>query len=158
LVGASLVNKTNGTAAEWRTIVGEMVVHPEYNYSADRNDFMLFKIEPVTKPGLVPITLNTDPSIPTYADQFTVVGMGFNSSNYTNADRLLEVQMRYVDHNLCQNQWSQLDDDNFFNETKEVFDESMFCAIGDFSATKGPTKGTIPACAFPVYAVVAFSW
>jgi Trypsin len=144
LVGAWLVNETNGTAAEWRKIVSEMVVHPEYNDSAIRNDFMLFKIEPVSMPGLVPITLNTDPSIPTLADQFAVVGMGFNSSNYTSADRLLKVQVRYVDHDLCQGQWNLLDDDFYYNETREVFDESMICAIGDFSATKGPTKGTIP--------------
>jgi Trypsin len=130
--------------------VGEMVIHPQYNIGTDQNDYMLFKIEPVTKPGLDPILLNTDPNIPTLGDQFTVIGMGFNSTNYTNADRLLKVQVRYVDHDLCQDQWELLDDDMYYNESKEVFDDSMFCAIGDFSATKGPTKGTISACLFSV--------
>ena len=97
-----------------------------------------------------PIQLNTDPNVPTLGDQFTVIGMGFNSTNYTNADRLLKVQVRYVDHDLCQDQWELLDDDMYYNESKEVFDDSMFCAIGDFSATKGPTKGTISACLFSV--------
>jgi Trypsin len=148
LVGASLKSKTNGTAAQWRKLASRMVMHPRYSWGSDNNDYMLFKIEPVTNPGLAPILLNEDPAVPRVGDQFTVVGMGYNSSNYTSPDRLLKVPVRYVEHDLCQGQWDLVDDYYYYNETKAVYEESMFCAIGDVAITKGPTSGTYE-CALP---------
>jgi Trypsin len=149
LVGASRKSTTTGTAAQWRKIVSRMVMHPRYSWGSDNNDFMLFKIEPVTNPGLAPILLNEDPAVPRAGDQFTVVGMGYNSSNYTSPDRLLKVPVRYVEHDLCQGQWDLVDDYYYYNETKAVYEESMFCAIGDVAITKGPTSGTYECALFP---------
>jgi Trypsin len=128
--------------------LSKMVIHPQYNWYSDSNDYMLFKIEPVTNPGLVPMELNTDPEIPRVGDQFMVVGMGYNGTNTTvsKPDRLLKVPVRYVEHELCEGQWALVDDYYYSNETKAVYKESMFCAIGDVAETKGPTSGTCARC------------
>lgn len=154
LVGAWLRNKTVGSSAQWRKIRSAMVIHPQYNFTIDQNDFMLFKIEPVTVSGLNPIVLNTDGNIPKLGDRFTVVGMGYNNSNVnvTWADRLLKVNVRYVDHESCQGQWD-LTDDYYYYEEKKVYEDSMWCAIGDLTETKGPAPGMYikdVSCSLPV--------
>jgi Trypsin len=132
LVGAWKRNATAVTSAQWRKILGRVVIHPQYNSATDRNDYMLFQIEPVTDPALTPIELST--TNPGMGDQFTVVGMGFNSKRGTHSDRLLKVRVSYVEHGACQGQW--------MTHNRRVYEASMFCAIGDPTATKGPTQGS----------------
>jgi Trypsin len=132
LVGAWMRNATAGTSAQWRKVLSQMVIHPQYNFASDRNDYMLFQIEPVTDPAITPIELST--TTPSTGHQFTVVGMGFTSTRRTHSDRLLKVRVDYVEQGACQGQWRM--------HNKVVYEESMFCAIGDPIVTKGPTQGS----------------
>jgi Trypsin len=80
-------------------------VHPEYNTTTIKYDFMLFKIQPVTLSNLKPITLNVDADNPEAGQALTVIGMGLSDEN-TTSNVLEGVQLSAVSHEQCQQEWS----------------------------------------------------
>jgi Trypsin len=104
LVGPYLRDSTEGPA-QYRDRDGALQVHPEYNKTTIKYDFMLFKIQPVTLSNLKPITLNVDADNPEADQALTVIGMGLSDEN-TTSNVLEGVQLSAVSHEQCQQEWS----------------------------------------------------
>jgi Trypsin len=109
LVGSFVYNSTSGEMAQWRNIVGKMVVHPDYVGRANgfQHDVMLFKIEPVTYKNLRPVDLNTLMSNPRKGQKLTAIGYGStvpnDGKNVTLAfsDKLMKVTLDASGFNHC---------------------------------------------------------
>lgn len=75
MVGAvNYMNEKVGDAQK-RAVISK-VKHPKYKWTAKPWDFMLIKIEKVTKPHLVPVKLNLKNSLPEKGQKLTVIGTG----------------------------------------------------------------------------------
>jgi hypothetical protein len=105
-----------------RDIVSTLRVHPEYNSVTYSHDFMLFKIEAVTEPGLVPVSLNSDPSNPGAGEDVTVIGFGTTADGgWDMNDQLLDATITVISNQECE------DKIQVEMPTANI-DESMLCA------------------------------
>lgn len=92
--------------AQWRDVLSSMHVHPGYNSMTMENDFMMFKIQPVSKQGIIPAKLNRNASCPINAQNLNVCGFGYTSeTSYQLSDSLRKVTVQYVPHATCNTQY-----------------------------------------------------
>jgi trypsin len=125
LVGAVHFGK-DWAGAQFRKVESDMHIHPNYDASIFDYDFMMFKIEAVTKNGLVPTELNFDSESPKDDDDLTVIGMGYvNEKGFKTPNRLQKVDVQYVPQEECFDNYSP------FGEDFAIFEESMLCAAVD---------------------------
>jgi len=107
LVGA--VNEYNPSVGDAQTrnvIPGSLVKHPQYDPRITAYDFMLFKIQRVTKPHLTPIKLNTNDAVPSTGSQLTVIGTGALNPAGTKYDPNLRwVNINAVSHQSCSSRY-----------------------------------------------------
>jgi trypsin len=118
------------SGAQRRDIVSSMRVHPEYDPALYSHDFMLFKIEAVTEPGLVPIPLNADSSNPAVSDDVIVIGFGATDEGLGMNSQLLQATVHVVSNQDCEEK-IQVD------MPTAVVDDSMLCA--GFNPGEEPT-------------------
>jgi trypsin len=109
------------TGAQRRDIASSMRIHPQYDPVLFSHDFMLFKIEPVTEPGLVPVTLNSDSSNPGVGDNVTIIGFGATEEGSGINSRLLDATLHIVSNQDCEEKIH-------VNLPTAVVDDSMLCA------------------------------
>ena len=84
--------------AEWRKIQSDMQIHPMHNGGQHVYDFMVFKIEPSTKP---PVNLNHDPTYPVANQALEVAGFGTTSEGGYISTRLRKVTVPYIEPSTC---------------------------------------------------------
>jgi trypsin len=151
LVGNTRYNVVTDNAQE-RSIVSNMVTHPQFDISTMVYDYMLFKIEAVTEPGIVPASLNADPSNPADGQLLTVVGFGTTQEGGDMSYLLQHVLLQAVSTDECERQLeSQLDDDDLLSSgttttTTLVRDDVMLCAGisgGGYDSCQGDSGGPL---------------
>ena len=84
--------------AEWRSIKSNMQIHPLHNADQHVYDYMVFKIDPSTKP---PVKLNADPSYPGANQGLVVGGFGTTSEGGYLSKRLRKVTVPYIEPSTC---------------------------------------------------------
>jgi trypsin len=96
--------------AQWRTIANNrMYVHPQFSWDTMQNDFMLFKIQPVTLQNLrralrtKRAALNTNSAFPATGDPLNVIGYGALRENGAQSNVLMEVTVDTIASNTCDN-------------------------------------------------------
>jgi len=93
--------------------------HPRYNDNTLDFDYLLVKL---SKPSLMsPIKLNYDSDTVKNGDGVVTAGFGTTSSGGSVSDRLLEVELDYVDSKTC--------DDSPYVYSNEDITRNMICAI-----------------------------
>jgi trypsin len=100
IVGNTLKDKVT-SGAQKRSIVGEKVVHPGFDYFSFEHDVMLFKIQPVTKSRLRPIPLNLKANVPYNNQVLTTMGFGATSEGGSNSNVLRKVNVQAVPYAEC---------------------------------------------------------
>jgi secreted trypsin-like serine protease len=108
LVGPA--RNANSGWAQWRSIVNNrMYVHPNFSWETMENDFMIFKIRPVTATNILrairrrPVRLNADPAFPTSGLPLNVIGYGAVKENGAQSSILQEVVVNSVPSGQCDN-------------------------------------------------------
>jgi secreted trypsin-like serine protease len=89
--------------AQNRSILSELHKHPNFDAGTHEYDYLLFKIEPVTEPGLVPASLNEDPANPATDQVVTAVGFGSTAEGVP-SHYLRHVDVKAVSPNACHQQ------------------------------------------------------
>jgi trypsin len=97
LVGAMAKGKTS-KGAEWRNVTSEMKVHPKYNPWRGNYDFMIFKIDPSSKP---PSQLNKDAFYPAADQSLRTCGFGTTTEGGSISNSLRKVTVPAIDHATC---------------------------------------------------------
>lgn len=97
------------------------VVHPNFNYDTARFDMMLVKIDPVTLPNLLPITLNSQDTRPSLGQRLTVIGFGFTSPQGPTSNRLRKTTVKALDYRNCSRAYANVPNVDYQKA-------SMFCA------------------------------
>lgn len=94
--------------AQWRNITSKLIVHPNFNDNTLENDYLMFKIEAVTKKNLKPIKLNKSNTNPVVNQPLTTIGMGVdNSGDISNL--LKKVTISTVSYPVCRAAWAPYD-------------------------------------------------
>ena len=107
LVGPYQRDSTLGPA-QWRNIKSNFTIHPEYNDANLNYDYVMFKIEAVTKTNLKPIKLNKSNTNPVVNQPLTTIGMGVdNSGDISNL--LKKVTISTVSYPVCRAAWAPYD-------------------------------------------------
>jgi trypsin len=132
VVGSTLYNVVSDSA-EQRSIVSDLYLHPQWDADTLHYDYMLFQIEPVTNPEIVPAPLNGDGANPTEDQVLTAVGFGLTEEGGEDASFLLRhVDVRAVSNADCEeqlrDQFGVDDDDVVSGATPLVVDDIMVCA------------------------------
>jgi hypothetical protein len=84
-----------------------MYVHPDFSWETMENDFMIFKIRPVTTPNLQraiasrPVRLNRDPNFPTSGLPLNVIGYGAVKENGPQSSNLLQAVVNSIASVQC---------------------------------------------------------
>lgn len=84
-----------------RQVVREPILHPQWDKSTMRYDFMMFKIQPVTEPSLAPIEMNQNTSVPVRKQVLTAIGFARTSYNGSSYAELLTVDVKAVPFSAC---------------------------------------------------------
>jgi hypothetical protein len=84
--------------AEWRSVLSGMHTHPLYDASKHTYDFMVFKIEPSSKP---PTKINREPSYPIPDQKLQVCGFGSTVEGGYVSKRLRKAIVPYVEPTTC---------------------------------------------------------
>ena len=105
LVGAVRKSAENVGNAQWRNILGQKYVHPNYVTKNENNDLMIFKIEPVTKPNLRPIALNGMQNRPRAGQQLKIIGFGAVDNGNTFLPELRQATVKYMKNSVCNRRW-----------------------------------------------------
>jgi trypsin len=108
LVGPAANARTG--LAQWRTIANNrMYVHPNFSWDTMENDFMLFKIQPVTLQNLRRalrtrrVILNTNPAFPATGNGLNVIGYGALKENGAQSNVLQDVTVNTIASYTCDN-------------------------------------------------------
>jgi hypothetical protein len=138
LVGSHEYDSASNWTAERRlAIVGRAVVHPEFSAETARYDFMMFRIEAVTLPHLVPVELNRNNSDPIDGQNVTVIGYGLTSDNYTTSPLLQSTTVAVMNTAVCHDVWKR-------NGNPRVHEGSMLCTVSPIQGeAHGPCLGTL---------------
>jgi len=129
LVGAVKENQPSVGDAEWRNVLSATKIkHPKYNARTNAYDIMLFKIQEVTKPHLVPVKLNGNDSVPSVGSQLEVIGIGAtNAAGTQYGPDLRYVNVKSFSQNYCKDRYGS-----------GIIENAMLCA--------GVTKGRKDSC------------
>lgn len=103
LVGPYQRDSTQGPA-QWRKIKSKLIPHPNYNVGTKAYDYLMFKIESVTKKNLKPIRLNKSKNNPSQDEKVQAIGMGLNDDGDIST-RLEKVTLTAVSHADCKAAW-----------------------------------------------------
>jgi Trypsin len=121
-----------------RTVLpGTRILHPDYDHFAQRNDLMLFKIDPVP---IKPAELNVDPAAPAPGQAFTVIGFGEVTPNSSATDppeypaTLQKVRQFVVEGATCQQRWGI--------DASFIDNRTMICAEANSTTPSGVCGGT----------------
>lgn len=153
LVGPTVIDKVTGPA-QYRTVRSKMVVHPKFSFDTMKWDFMMFKIDPVTKVGLKTalankrVTLNAASTSPQTNETLTVIGFGAIRENGPQSNRLRKVNVNVIDFATCDADYKG-----------DIFDQTMLCAGvpgGGKDSCQGDSGGPILAANHELVGVV--SW
>ena len=90
--------------AQWRKIKSKLLPHPNYNEGTHAYDFLMFKIESVTKKNLKTIKLNKSNSNPSKDEKVRVIGMGLNDDGEI-SNVLEKVTLTAISHADCKAAW-----------------------------------------------------
>jgi trypsin len=117
--------------AKYRTIV-QSLLHPDYEDDENNNDFALLKLNlPVNT--IMPITLNTNASIPAEGETLTIMGFGMTREVFGNSPtKLLQVNVSVISHAACHAR--------YFFSGDAILEETMFCA-GELFGGKDSCNG-----------------
>jgi hypothetical protein len=115
LVG-STKSATLTSGAQARKIVRGPVLHPKWDRVTMQYDLMMVKIQQVTEPGLTPIALNRNTTIPLAHQVLTAIGIGTTSEGGLLSSDLLTVDLEAMPFNECS------------SKVRGVHDPSMICA------------------------------
>lgn len=136
MVGSNRLNSTAGPA-QWRRILGEIYVHPQFNEVKRVHDLAAFRIEPVTLPNLQPVKLNDQPSNPVVSQWVTVAGYGETETPNIQTKYLRKAQLKIFDNDICKATHEYLDP-----LVADMDMTAMLCASGASSTKRGPSYGT----------------
>lgn len=100
LVGSFRYDRQS-SGSEYRTILSDMIVHPEFDDTHNFNDFMLFRIQPVENEQLIPYALNDNPNNPSTGDTLTVIGVGYTEYDGDRPYRLQKLDVSYYSDSAC---------------------------------------------------------
>jgi hypothetical protein len=141
MVGSYEYDSTSNDTAERRlAILGRAVVHPQFSPDTARYDFMLYLIESVALPHLLPVELNRIDSDPTDGQNVTVVGYGLTSDNYTTSPLLQKVTVAAMNTSVCHELWAR-------HGNPRVHEGSMLCTVSPIQGeAHGPCLGAL--CVF----------
>lgn len=103
-----------------RRVVGNPVLHPRWDENSMQYDLMMFKIEQVTEPGLTPIRLNRQTTVPFNKEVLTAIGTGNMWHGGPSSPDLLMVTQEFVPYEECA----------FMVKWRPLHDGSMLCAGG----------------------------
>lgn len=124
------------SGAQRRNIVGNMILHPQWDRNTFQYDLMMFKIERVTTPSqLAPIALNQNTFFPGNGQVLTAIGFGATSEGGSGSRTLLQVNVPTISFEQCAPRVSG----------HPLHDNSMICAGGErgFDACQGDSGGPL---------------
>ena len=105
-MGAVTAGSTND-GAEYRNVTSGMKVHPKYNPWRGNYDYMVFKIDPSTKP---PARLNKNASYPVAGQRLTTCGFGTTSEGGGSmTKKIRKVTVPYIEHTKCKSLLNSID-------------------------------------------------
>jgi trypsin len=105
-------------------------MHPNYQSSTTRNDYLLLKLQsPVDINQYPPIQLNNNKAIPQVNQVLTVIGFGATSEGGSSSNTLLKVNVPANSHQQCNTQYGG-----------SIVESVMFCA-GNTSGGKDSCQG-----------------
>ena len=90
-------------------IKSKLLVHPKWDEDAANFDYLMFKIEAVTKKNLKPIKLNKSKAVPGNNKTLTAIGMGEDESGSV-SNKLRKVKITAVSHSACKAAWASKGD------------------------------------------------
>ena len=121
--------------AQWRNITSKLIVHPNFNDNTLENDYLMFKIEAVTKKNLKPIKLNKSKTNPVVNQTLTTIGMSVMESGAI-SNCLKKVSISTVSYSACRTALAV--------EQSPIIDEIMIyatstgCKSAFFGASNSP--------------------
>jgi Trypsin len=129
LVGPVDKDGTSGGLAVYRSVIGDKVVHPQFQVTdrgAHSYDFVLFKIQKVQQDNIRPVSLNADPNGTAAGTPATMVGFGYTGWNETESPRLLKASVTTIATADCEQRYGR---------RPGFFDESAVCTLGTTSTS-----------------------
>lgn len=150
LVGSLYLDDVSVGNAEWRNIVSQKYVHPEYDGILDmKHDLMLFKIQQSTK---TPIALNFDDGFPVDNQQLRAIGMGLTDEyDWYGSGHLLYANVNAVSSSKCV--------ENYESFGGGIDAETMLCASApNKDSCSGDSGGPLFSITDPPVLVGITSW
>jgi secreted trypsin-like serine protease len=134
LVGA-VRNKRETLGSEWVQITSSLQVHPDFDWVAATNDFMMFSIAPITNSRLLRrldrsgVALNDDSDAPRDGEELTVLGFGYTQENGQEPKRLLKTNVTNFPTSECRTSYPS------------VFDPSVMLCAGTHDGSADTCDG-----------------
>jgi trypsin len=155
-VGPRKNAKNKDGLTEWVKVVSKMHVHPNFSWDTMENDFMIFKVKPVTSQPLISalnqqkVTLNFDSAVPVEDEWLTTIGFGLTAEDGNPSKQLREVSVQVIPSEECSIAYDGA-----------VYNETQLCAgvdEGGKDACQGDSGGPILATGNVLVGIVSWGY
>lgn len=109
--------------------VGDIIYHPEYNFTSNVNDVAMLFLSTVIK-GIEPVILNNDPNKPADGDPLDVAGWGKIDGGFS-PDITHSVTLQYLTNEACVSKPFKLNVGEITDEMMCAFAKKKDSCVGD---------------------------